>query len=151
MRKPRGDDADESSPLLDDALRSRGRSGSLSLELLPVDVLLAELEDPTRRSASTPRCDRPAYPVSTAKPSPHDSIAVVLRGIDLDVIARLEVGYPRRSARSSEIFRPALERKSDDSIVIGLEHQRRCPEELPGADVLMEELLPRIRSMPDET
>jgi hypothetical protein len=39
------DDDDVSSPPLDDALRNFGRSGSLSLELLPVEVLLAELED----------------------------------------------------------------------------------------------------------
>jgi hypothetical protein len=52
-------------------------------------------------------------------------IAVVLRGIDLDVIARLEVGYFRRSARRSVIFRPALERKRDDAVVLGFEHQGR--------------------------
>jgi hypothetical protein len=40
------EDDDASSPPLDDARRSFGRSGSLSLELPPVEVLLAELEEP---------------------------------------------------------------------------------------------------------
>jgi hypothetical protein len=52
-------------------------------------------------------------------------IAVVLRGIDLDVVARLKVRYLRRSARRSVIFRLPLERKSDDAIVFGLQHQGR--------------------------